>query len=537
MSKKELEQGLIEALKPLPEEGEQEVEYWEPVMGEAQRGFFQDKRRYILAHGERGSGKTMMGMHKLVNHCYQYDDALAMIVVIVKTTATGGGVWDDLTNEAVFMEGPLAGKPAGILAMWREGIGLEYTEPYEDGAHNKMIDIRTINGGVSKIMLKSMPVGAHIQDRIKGQHPSYFHFEELTSTYDPHYFTKVIQQLYRRKTVPAHAQQYVATCNPANEGENHWVFKQFFLPAPNETEEEHFKRFGVHHIPMVQNEWIADKEEYIKTVMEDCRYDPTAAERLIRGKWVERMVGNALFEGFWLPDIHIRPSNAPKGHGLVPFREEIMTWGYDGGTVNNASVLLQRSNIEGVWKWRVIDEEVHINKRFNDKRLVKGVMDKMLFWCEKMECIFPFEHISDSQALTHFNPSGSYTYREWAKLSKEFIKSEKYEDLTPIRMKAPKKVAGSVEERVKCIINKLATDQLIVSPRCRMVIQMFNMLRRHKDRQGNEELLKPLKTTAGHIHIFDALSYAIYYYDLLAKGNNVNDTRSKPRPIVTTFNG
>ena len=547
--KKDLEEGLVNMLsgvEPHPVEVEpdfkdEQEELWEPVMGEAQRKFYYDDRKYVLAHAERGSGKTIVAISKLIRHCYMYDDALAMIVTITKSTATGGGVWDDLTNEADFIDGPLKGKPAGVLGMWREGIGMVYGEPYEDGAHNKYIDIRNIHGGVSRIMLKSMPVAAQIQGRIKGQHPSFFLFEELTATFDPHYFTKVIQQLGRRRTVPPEAQQYVATCNPANEGKRHWVYKCFFEPDAGETEEEHAKDFGVHHIPMAQNDWMPDKEGYIKRVMRDCAYDPTAADRLIRGEWVERMVGNALFEGFWMPDVHVRPANADKGHGLVPFPDELITWGYDGGSVNNAMVMLQRSFIDGEWRWRCIDESVFINKRFSDDRLVKSVMDKMLFWSDKVQCAngaFPFEHISDSQARTHFI-AGSYTYREWFKISKRMIgEGDKYAKLTNIVMKCPPKGAGSIDERVKCIINKLAMDQLIVSPRCRKVTEMFNMLRRAKDRYGNEEQFKPLKTSAGHIHVFDAISYPIYYYDLLVRRNDVNTGGStKLKPQVSTFGG
>jgi phage terminase large subunit len=104
-------------------------------------------------------------------------------------------------------------------------------------------------------------------------------------------------------------------------------------------------------------------------------------------------------------------------------------------------------------------------------------------------------------------------------------------------MKAPDKGSGSVEGRVKAVINKLSSDQLIVSPRCKKTIEMFNMLKRDTDRLKNEELYKPKKTGAGHIHIFDALSYPIYYYDLLMKGNSVRHERTKPNLMIKSFRG
>jgi phage terminase large subunit len=537
MSSKESENLLVGNLAAtMAEENkliEPEPKEWEPTMGPSQRKFFYDGRKYVLAHAERGSGKTVVAIHKMIRHCYLNNDALAMIVTITKATATGGGCWDDLTNESLFVEGPLAGTAAGMLAMWRDGIDLEYSEPYEDGAHNKYIDIRNIHGGISRIMLKSMPVGAQIQSRIKGQHPSFFLFEELTATQDPHYFTKVIQQLGRRRTVKASEQQYVATCNPANEGERHWVWKQFLEDI---GDPEHDSKYGVHHIPMSENDWMPDKEGYLDTILQECKYDPSAADRLIKGDWVERLIGEGLFEGFWLPEIHIRPKNAKKGHGLVPFENEMLTFGFDAGTVNNCQVIMQHSFIEGMWRWRILDEIVNIGKRLTDPQLVHKTMERMNFWNDLMDHSFPYEHIADNQVLTHFNPSGSYIYREWAKISHQMIRdNDRYHDLPVIRMKSPPKGSGSIEERVKGTINKLSMEQLLVSPTCTFTIEMFNMIRRARDKHGNDELFKPLKTAKGHIHMFDAISYVIYYYDLLRTGNRLQTQEAKSEPTVLTF--
>ena len=84
-------------------------------------------------------------------------------------------------------------------------------------------------------------------------------------------------------------------------------------------------------------------------------------------------------------------------------------------------------------------------------------------------------------------------------------------------MKAPPKGAGSVEDRVRSVINKLTKEELIVSVNCPHVREMFAMLKRGQDKFGNDELFKPQRSK--YIHMFDAISYPIYFYDLLLEKN------------------
>jgi hypothetical protein len=473
-----------------------------------------------------------MALHKLVSHCYRNTDAFAVIVTLTQSSGQGGGVWDDLTNENDFHEGPLKDSPAGVLRMWKEGIGLEYGEPYEM-AKNKVIDIRTHDGGVSRIMLKSIPIASQIVDRIKGPAFSFILMEEITNTHHRDYFIKLIQQLGRRRTVPASEQQYVATCNPADDGRDHWVYKKFFLPKKSETLKDHAKRFGVHHIKMSENEWMEDKDGYIENVLEECEYDPTAYDRLVLGKWEKRILGSGMFEGYWVPEIHIK---GKRGEGLVPFKDEMFTVGYDPGNVNNSRVFMQRSNVDGRWIWRVIDEVINTKQRLTDHQLVLPILDKMEFWNRRQDCLFPYEHIADEAVFNQFSPSSDtgFVYREWAKISHEFINEiPRYAQLNPIMMKGPKKGAGSIEARVKTVINKLATEQILVSGNCPMVIEMFSFLKRARDKHGNDEMFKALRTK--HIHIFDALSYPIYYYDLLYGTNRPQSVDEEDEPEVITF--
>ena len=501
---------------------------WVPELNSAQLEFYWDPRPYVLAHAERFSGKTTVALEKLVRHCHTYDSALAIIVVLIKTGAKAGGAWEQLLSEDYDHEG----RAWGTLRKWNNAVGLRYTDEYGDDAKNKWVDIETVNGGSSSILLLSMPYGSNITDRIKNMTPSYFHFEEITNTDSTVYFTKPIQQLGRRAAVPARAQQYVATCNPADQGEEHWVFKTFFCHKPTnprggkqpgydpkgynpytKTHDGWNDNFGVHHLPAMLNTYVEDMEGFQAKVMEDTRDDPTAYDRLILGKWVAKITGDALFKNAYEPDLHLRGN--PGKTGLPPISGWPIIIGYDPGDANNARVFLQRVPFRKRWHWRVFDVLANIQEHISYEDLIRMQYERMLWWCRRMRENFPFEHIGDKAVFTHFNPQGSYDYLEFQRVSRRIIENnpDKFGTLSPIRMRAPEKGEGSVGERVRCVRNCLHDERLLVSALAPEVDDMFRYLRKAKGPHGVEIDDKPRKERRGHIHVFDATSYPIYFYE------------------------
>ena len=90
LNHKELVERFAEAVG---EKKESEVTTWAPSLSPTQQKIFDDPSNYILAYGERGSGKTFcLGGHKLVRHLYENFNALAIIIVGVRSQATLGGV-------------------------------------------------------------------------------------------------------------------------------------------------------------------------------------------------------------------------------------------------------------------------------------------------------------------------------------------------------------------------------------------------------------------------------------------------------------
>jgi len=525
-----------------PPEVEEELEEWEPPLTPSQREAYYDPSKIVLLHGERGSGKTLVDEHKGVRHCYLYDDALYMLVTITRSGGLIGGAWENLTTEALISDGPLKGEPLGILHTWSQGIGLEWGnfttgpdklyEPYRDDAKNWWVDIRNVHGGISRIVFKSMLNPGQLVNRIKDFKPSFFQMEELANTQSSEYFTAVFQQIGRRSSVPVKAQQWTATTNPASIGQKHWVFNQFFV-LPHKLKDgaadkleahefdfdndivEYHPDYGIHHIKMVENDFFPDKEEYIKSIYETSRIDPTEVDRAIHGKWVPKITGNSIFYGYYEKAIHVIGTPS---FGLEPVIGEPIIIGYDPGSVNNARVFMQRNWVNDRAIYRIFDTSIFKDKKISINVLVKLLLDKMEWWCERCDHAFTFYHISDRQALDQFNPHGSYEYREYYLKSREMIEANplKYRRLSPIRMQSPPKGSDSVRERVLSIKNKLQDETLYISAAgCQPVIDMFSGLRKARDKMTREELEdKPLKAVDGHIHTFDAVSYPIYFSDL-----------------------
>ena len=517
-----------------PEEDFPEVSFtpgdggWQPDMSDKQAAYYWDMSRYVFAHGERFTGKTTISIDKIIRHCYEHTGALAMIVVKMKSGAKGGGIWEQLLSE----DPDFRGEPWGNLKKWKKHVGLRYTKEYGDDAKNKWVDIRTKDGGSSSIMLLSLNVAAHIKSKVRDFKPSYFHFEELQEAENADYFDFPIQQLRRRATVPVEAQQYSASMNPPDKGESSWQFKKIFEhdarnPAGGKNKNYDPKgynpytkkhdgwntNYGVHHLPAVDNKWAEDVEGYQESILERCKDDPTEYDRQILGKWVAKVVGNSVFAFSYHPEIHLKGKKNVSG--LAPIAGQPIIVGHDPGDVNNAKALLQRVRSKGKWWWRAFDCLTDLQEMISYEDLVRALYDRKLYWNNRMDCAFDYEHIGDQAAMNQFNAAaGSYDYMVFEQISRKLIQDEpKYAALPPMVLKAPDKGAGSVGDRVRCVKNCLNSERLIVSALAPQVDEMFRFLMKAKDRHGNEADDKPLKTKRGHIHLFDALSYPIFYYE------------------------
>lgn len=469
----------------------EEVAPWSPSLTETQMEMFNSSALYILAYGERGTGKTyILGGHKLVRHLWENFNALAVCIVGIRSQATMGGVWHKLQTE--------------IMPLWEDGIGMQVSGERQDSQKNLYIDVSNRYGGTSRVVLISVPYGAFIKDRIKGFEPSYIFVDELTNLDTPDYFDAVVQQLGRRPGIDS-PMQYTAACNP--DGPSHWVYKRFF-EQPYNKKGEYNKDYFVRHLKIEDNLKHLPPGYYDR-IMEAVSTDPIEEARMVRGEWIDRPAGAAIYKPYFIEAIHVRGDSKKR---LIPSTKYPIICGWDPGSVNNAIIFMQNIIMGGKPMWLVFDEIVKINEHVPYTVLVPEIMRRMLFWNRTCEHEFKYVHISDNSAFNQYRAkTGSYDVTDIQRISQDRL--DHFEGLESIRMKAAPKFSGSVEARVRLLVAKLQNEEFIMSGSCTHLKKMFfNLVSESQKKTYDPSLgFKPRRSI--YVHAHDALTYPIIYLD------------------------
>lgn len=480
---------------PPPIDGVETKEPWVPILNPTQQLIFDDPTRFILCYGERGSGKSIGALHKLVRHCYENFNALAVIVVGVKRQALEGGAWHKLLVD--------------ILPQWEAGVGLKATDTKTNTAKDDFIYVSNRFGGWSKILLLSMPVDNFIRDRAKGLEPSHLLVEEIQTLQSDQYFSVLVQQLGRRPNITG-PQQYVATCNP--EGPSHWVYKRFFqFPLDSESGKWN-PLYKYYHVPIIEN--VKNLPEgYYENVIEAVRDDPIEYRRMVLGEWVDRPSGDSIFRATFNESLHVK-GDVERRQRILPRAGHDIILGYDLGTANSAIVFLQNIPTKDRDLWIVFDEMAYTDAYIDYPTLVPAILRRIAFWNQTCKTVFNVSHISDASAFNQFRAThGTYDYLEVERISQAIAKD--FPDTKPFKMIECPKFQGSVPARVKTVMKYLQQDRLVISASCVKLKDMFLHLECEKmnDKKYSPDLpFQPKRSK--HVHIFDAMSYALFYHEL-----------------------
>lgn len=498
----------------------------------------------FLAAGviNHNSGKSIGFLHKIVKHCYEEWNAL--VLIITPSVRTGQeGVGQDLDTLVLphWKDGTLVD---GVQTY--PGMGLEYRPGRMDpSTKDRHWWVGNKYGGWSKILLISIPYAEAIEARIKGPAPSMVYIDELTNCSSRDYFTYTHAQINRRRNITG-VQHWMASCNP--EGPTHWVFKMFweefkegseacqrllddnqkisFRKWPKDKVEPGISRdsrVSVYHVPFRENEHRLPKQ-YATSLRANLASDPVLYDRLVNGQWVDRPSGDSIFCNNYGDDRHLIGSLKEKT-GLAPSPGFPIVMGYDPGSVNPCIAFGQDLPTAGGDTWILFDEVAVIQQKIPLRLVVRAILVKMQYWCDVVGYRFSFTHISDSSAFNQYrNNTGSYDVLDIERISKEIIDAEphKFKDLVPIRMIECPKPPGSVEQRVRIVRDMLdRPNEFFLSAACAFSRETFMKLESEKIPNGgkfNPSLpFTPKKDRRGHIHMFDALSYPIYYYRLTGK--------------------
>lgn len=506
---------------------------------------YHDPRLIVLQHGERYSGKTFAALHALVRHMYLNMNPIGMIMTIVKATGEIGGIWKKLNT----VETDEHGNPLGVLHIWQQAMGLEFSEPKQDQSRNHFVEIKNQYGQINRVYFKSLPPGELISARTRGIEFTFCVIDEISESNRSDHVTKTIQQLYRRQGVGrwadedqtewirAHQQLYLCT-NPPDEGPDHWLFKEWAIdipanegrPAVGEVQgkigvwlHNDDPEFAHYHIPVSENRWADDRQKEIimSSIRKQCASDPTAEDRLIHGIWSKKITGRGIFQDYWVPQIHV--PNLDQRTVLVPKPGFPIIVGWDPGDTNIGRCYMQRFVIKGKSYYRIFDATLMLKSRSTYELIVENTFNTLVKWNEEARKVyadssikFSHLHVSDLQAFVKYlNDSGSFENMQYEIQSRILIEQfeDRYADMHPIIFEAPPKAKESVEARVRLIQTLLQEERIFVCQSCEPAQMMFAQLKKASDGRGNEFDYKPKKDANGWIHLFDAMSYPIYLYE------------------------
>ena len=481
-------------------------EGWAPALNPTQQKIFDSVAKYVLAYGEKGSGKSYGCLHALVRHCYENKNAFALIIALTVFTGKEGALyqlensilpaWRDGNRYPEWINGVKHPKSGELMD---EGIGLQYTNAQQDPVtKDTVIWIGNRHGGWSKVIMRSIPYAAAVEPRTKGPEPSLVYVEELANASGPEYFTLVAAQLGRRSGIEG-PQQYYASCNP--EGPSNWVYKTWWVDCVNEENGRRDPDFEVHHVPITEN---IDRlpPGYVQRLYQLFK-DPIERRRLIDGEWVDRPSGDSIFKNYFAVDLH-QVGNALKGIGWIPIKGFPIIIGYDPGPVNFSIHLMQFIPTKQRSIWIIFDELNFVGTYTPTFKVVPKLLKRMDYWNETVKTTFQFVHIADEAAFNQQRSDGSFDSAEIEKLGKGRIK-----------LRSCPKGRESVPQRVQMTISMLLEEMLYISATCTKTLDMIRMLASKKAQPDKYEPnvgLIPVRSI--YIHPFDSMTYPIFYFQL-----------------------
>jgi hypothetical protein len=494
--------GSAEALDALAQELSESVEQtkpeshqilyrkgWRPKLNPIQKEAVSSKSIFKIYSGPRGSGKTFCALHELVDFLYRNDNELAYIIVKEIGMGTEGGAWQKLNLD--------------ILPEWKHGLGIEYNEGTDFRTKSPYVWISNRHGGWSMCMLKSMPVAAHVEGKIRGREPGFIMVDEAQNLESDTYFTSLLMQLGRRKSV-SEPSKLVFCCNP--EGPSHWLYKRFFLMPVNESDGTWDERYAHFHIPYSDNKDNLPPRYYEDYVIPAVANDPIAKARLVDGLWIDRPDAAALFSGKFVEGVHMRGDEV-KGIGLLPVLGQPMITGWDPGSAHTSVHFVQIvPTLDRIYKL-CIDELDYVGKYTPYERVVADVIIRMQYWEKKCNTEFRWEHISDDSAFNVFRPgTGSYDVQDIEKHSRNYVERNNLPPRFIIRMKPAPKGEHSIEARVRMLTDDLVTSSFLMSATCRRTKEMFLYLPEDPDNRMNP------RRKSRYLHNFSSLTYPLFFF-------------------------
>jgi len=440
--------------------------------------------------GPRRTGKTIGCCHKILRHAWETPQARIAIFARTRKSAEQGGVFTDLVET--------------VLGEWAEGnFGFKILKgPKVDGATRLLyMDVSNMYGGASRIQLHSLDYDFDVEAAVRSTRFSMIYFSELSNFLNRIIFTITSEQL-RMPHLPPESHHWLADTNPAQEGEQSWIYNLFYTErlAENHPYPSEQAKYNVIHVTLDDNPFVSDDEK--QSIAARHAHDRNLYDRYYLGLW-KRRTEDGIFADVYMADTHVLGRldafEEEKSEILLPTDTcSILLSGWDPGSKNHsAHIIEQVGGPHNQSIYLVLDELVAINTPVPITDFTEAFVERMDFWegyirehCHKNP--LEWKHWSDTSSFDQFRAGlGGYDHSVISVASAGRI----------MLMAAPKG-RGSIFKRIDILHRLLFQNRIFISARCVRTIAMLGNLRRGKTK------LDPVERSE-HKHVFDSLTYAL----------------------------
>ena len=479
------------------------------------------RKKFVLFSGPRYSAKSVGGLCAVCDHSWNTKHAEIAIVTVSQSIGLESGIWTQ------FVEGILP----KYMAL---GQGMQWIKKPHTASVSKKPTCFVNNkyGGKTKIVLESLKDEDEVEARFKSKGFTMMYVPELSNfarrkTFD--IWSESLRSLHLKDSDFL----FLADTNPADEGDESWIYHIWFIHA-HQTYEEYCLFQQERGLPVVEERVflsfrdslglvefeIADNtfasQQRVDELTARYAHDQDLYDRYIRGLWVKASSG-ALFCRQFRENIHVigqmeTPGN-PEPEIMTP---EESTWqlctSWDpGNSANSAAVIFEKwfpNGVKGRPHFKVLDEVALIETEHTIDDFTQRVLERMLWWENFMGRDYAWKHWSDRSVFDTKEPqSNRYYYQLIHSASGGRIVLE-----------AADRGKGSVAHRVDLLRRLLFEQRYLISrTRCPQLIQMLKSMPAHKQDPNVPH------SRNRHKHIFDAGTYGVASEAYEEMGNEMYD--------------
>lgn len=504
----------------------QPAAFWLPNLSPKQFDILNNYCRYLLISGPRRSGKTIGVLHKLLRHAYDVKGARVIIIAKNIKLAKEGGPWDDLLNI--------------VIPEWVRNNILTLVTPPKLDAQTRSLYCEVSNryGGVTRIYLGSLEYDDDAEKLLKGRKFSLIYIIEATNFKKRSLLDTAIQCL--RVGEPAHARQIILDCNPADEGENHWLYKVFWrerlsdeMPEQHKTDrqkqsyKEFQKSLGLIEVFIPDNNFLSEQE--VNELYAQYSYDPDILARNFYGKWVTS-TNEGYFSLHFKQDVHVLGNIMRQNRDdweiiLPPDDTDTLFNAWDLGDKYSVTVFASKerdSKNQGVYS--VLDEVVVENDYVKLEDYVKACYAIVSKWEDHLGRALTWYSHSDTSSFFKKLSAQNHEAALIQEMSQRLVKERGDSPTRVITLRPVRKFSGSVDYGIKLMKRLLHENRLFISANCIHTIQMFKSFKPERARGTGVERVPDNEFT----HKFDALRYLLAAEEPLDVAMNSRSRVGKP---------